>query len=410
MLAAVALLAADAQRTARALAAAAARRESRAGGAVGASCLSAHSRCGCGAWPWCALRERLREVLVALADGGVVDLSGPLGQRRGAGAGGAPAPGAAHARRRAPRPGTRPASAPDIEQLERAARETCWRARSRLERRSASAVRHGGFALFVGWAPAPALTRAEPAGWSARGLGGGDFDPPRGAEPPTLLAPAPAAEPFRPLLSTYGAVPYEDLDPTPFAAVTYCLMFGMMFGDVGDGAVIVLAALVLRRLRHPRLQALRKVWPMIAAAGPHRSCSARCTASCSGRPSCCRRCGSRRSIAPPACSCSRCSRAACLLAAGYLIGIVNRWREGGRALALTSGTVGCPGWRCWSAADWRCSASPRHARVWLTDAGAGARSGRGRWPAWPSGCAGRPAPAPRRSGSCDRACSTRCCG
>ena len=45
-------------------------------------------------------------------------------------------------------------------------------------------------------------------------------------------------------------------------------MFGMMFGDVGDGLLIVLAALALRRARQPAAaQALRKVWPMIAAAG-----------------------------------------------------------------------------------------------------------------------------------------------
>ena len=120
--------------------------------------------------------------------------------------------------------------------------------------------------MFVGWAPAAVIerlgTRLEPLGASLVKLRA-----PRGVEPPTLLAPAPAAEPFRPLVSTYGAVPYEDVDPTPFAAITYCLMFGMMFGDVGDGLLIVLAALALRRARHPRLQGLRKAWPMIAAAG-----------------------------------------------------------------------------------------------------------------------------------------------
>lgn len=189
------------------------------------------------------LRSRVREVLVALAQRGVVDLSGPLGSGEGP---------ALEALRRLESRGCAGASvapalspeAPDVEQLERDGAGELLAGEVELERRKASAVEHDEFALFVGWAPAPALEQLA-AQLERLGASLVRLRAPRGVEPPTLLAPAPAADPFRPLLSTYGAVPYEDLDPTAFAAITYCLMFGMMFGDVGDGALIVLAALLL---------------------------------------------------------------------------------------------------------------------------------------------------------------------
>ena len=140
-----------------------------------------------------ALRARMREVLVALADGGVVDLSGPLGSGEGR---------ALEALRRLERRGSGGASAapalaaeaPDVGELERSDARELLAGEVELERRKASAVEHGEFALFVGWAPAPALeelvARLEPLGTSLVRLRA-----PRGLEPPTLLAPARAADP-----------------------------------------------------------------------------------------------------------------------------------------------------------------------------------------------------------------------
>ena len=76
-----------------------------------------------------------------------------------------------------------------------------------------------------------------------------------------------AARPFRLLVETYGAVPYGDIDPTAFAAPVFFLMFGMMFGDAGDGLALIAAALLLRRARHPRLAGARRLWPFAAVAG-----------------------------------------------------------------------------------------------------------------------------------------------
>jgi V/A-type H+-transporting ATPase subunit I len=94
--------------------------------------------------------------------------------------------------------------------------------------------------------------------------------PPRGVQPPTLLT---GDEPRRkqvPVLSrllvdTYTTVPYADLDPARIAGVAYVVMFGMMFGDAGQGALLVIAGLLLRFL--PRLQRFRRTWLFITGAG-----------------------------------------------------------------------------------------------------------------------------------------------
>jgi V/A-type H+-transporting ATPase subunit I len=55
--------------------------------------------------------------------------------------------------------------------------------------------------------------------------------------------------PFVPLVKSYGVPRYGEFDPTLPFALTYLLLFGAMFGDIGHGAVIlVLAAAFFRKL------------------------------------------------------------------------------------------------------------------------------------------------------------------
>ena len=286
------------------------------------------------------LTSRVRDVLVALAESGAVDLSGPLGSGEG------PAlealrrlEGGHHGADRGTPALTR--EQPDVAQLERCGAREPLAGEVELERRRTSAVQHAGFALFVGWAPQPSLAQLR-ARLHALGASLVELRAPRGRQPPTLLAPAPAAEPFRPLLTTYGAVPYQDLDPTPFVALTYCLMFGMMFGDVGDGLLIVLAALVLRRARHPRLQPLRKAWPMIAGAGAAAIVFGALYGELFGPTKVLPRLWLAPLDSPTRLLTVAIVVGGGLLAVAHLIGIVNRWREGGAALALTAGS-GVPG-------------------------------------------------------------------
>ncbi len=50
--------------------------------------------------------------------------------------------------------------------------------------------------------------------------------------------------PFQMLVTTYGIPEYGTIDPTPVVFITYLIMFGLMFPDVGHGAVIVLLGIL----------------------------------------------------------------------------------------------------------------------------------------------------------------------
>ena len=58
-------------------------------------------------------------------------------------------------------------------------------------------------------------------------------------KPPTRLKNNSLVRPFEFMVNMYGAPNYDEIDPTPFFAITYMLLYGLMFGDVGQGLVFV---------------------------------------------------------------------------------------------------------------------------------------------------------------------------
>jgi V/A-type H+-transporting ATPase subunit I len=58
-----------------------------------------------------------------------------------------------------------------------------------------------------------------------------------------------------------------DLNPSVIAGLAYVLMFGMMFADAGEGALLLCLALAVRVGRPTRLAGLRPVWLFLAGAG-----------------------------------------------------------------------------------------------------------------------------------------------
>lgn len=54
--------------------------------------------------------------------------------------------------------------------------------------------------------------------------------------------------PFEMFVRMYGLPTYGTFDPTPYVAFTYMILFGLMFGDVGQGLVVTLLGLLLSRL------------------------------------------------------------------------------------------------------------------------------------------------------------------
>ncbi len=58
--------------------------------------------------------------------------------------------------------------------------------------------------------------------------------------PPTKLKNNWFVRPFEMFVEMYGMPAYNEIDPTPFFAITYCLLFGIMFADLGQGLVVSL--------------------------------------------------------------------------------------------------------------------------------------------------------------------------
>lgn len=68
-------------------------------------------------------------------------------------------------------------------------------------------------------------------------------------QPPTKLKNNPVFKPFEMFVKMYGLPSYGEIDPTPILAVTYILFFGIMFGDVGQAAILSIAGFILYRVK-----------------------------------------------------------------------------------------------------------------------------------------------------------------
>lgn len=56
---------------------------------------------------------------------------------------------------------------------------------------------------------------------------------------PTELSNPAILSPFQQLVTIFGIPNYKEIDPTPFFAFLYVFMYGAMFGDVGQGALLL---------------------------------------------------------------------------------------------------------------------------------------------------------------------------
>ncbi len=114
----------------------------------------------------------------------------------------------------------------------------------------------GRFVVLSGWVPAKDAERLRARLQNAtEGRAVVDLD-----RPEDLPAAARAAlrvpilhrnplllRPFQSLVRLYGTPSYEEVEPTAFFAISFLLMFGLMFGDVGHGFVLCAAGFCLFR-------------------------------------------------------------------------------------------------------------------------------------------------------------------
>ena len=65
--------------------------------------------------------------------------------------------------------------------------------------------------------------------------------------PPTKLKNPKWFKPFENLVKMYGIPSYNELDPTMFLSISYLIMFGAMFGDIGQGLVFLIFGAILEK-------------------------------------------------------------------------------------------------------------------------------------------------------------------
>lgn len=272
----------------------------------------------------------LRDVLVRVADSGDVELDHDEGERPAAG----PAARLLHQL-----PGTPPApalstAAPDLDGLVAAGRADLVAGEAELEERAAGAVRQGEVEALLGWCPAPALL---PLTDRLADLGAAvvPLPAPRGIDPPTQLRGGSAVRrSFAPLISTYGTVPYPDVDPTLLAGIAYVLMFGMMFGDAGQGALLLFVAVLLRLGRPRRFARLHATWPFVAGAALASIAFGVLYGEFFGPTGILPVLWLSPLDEPGQLLAAAVGVGGMLLGASYVVAIINRWREGGPQLAL----------------------------------------------------------------------------
>jgi V/A-type H+-transporting ATPase subunit I len=202
-----------------------------------------------------------------------------------------------------------------------------------LERAANSAIASGPVAGLVGWTPVGRLPELA-ATLADLGAAVVPLARPRGVQPPTLLTAAGPSQGSRMLVDTYGTVPYVDVDPSVLAGVAYALMFGMMFGDVGQGAMLLLAGLILASGRIRQLGSLKKVWLLVAGAGLASMVFGGLYGEAFGPTGLVPVLWLDPLSSPIPLMLTAVMFGAALLAGAYALGTINRVREGGWRLAL----------------------------------------------------------------------------
>src|ERR1022692_4783660 len=227
----------------------------------------------------------------------------------------------------------------DPSKLEREGRRDLLTGEQQLHRLAAGGLRRDGVAAWLGWLPeyerADLSRRLEPIGGAIVAL-----PRPHWSEPPTQLPDNLGRARFHVLVDSFGVVPYADIDPTVFAAATYVVMFGMMFADAGHGAIVAVLGILAGLQR--RWPSLRTAWVLITACGVSACVFGVVFGEFFGPTGLVAPLWIRPLDNPELLLVAAVVFGAVLMTASYVMGTVNRYREGGweRALVAASGVAG----------------------------------------------------------------------
>jgi len=268
----------------------------------------------------------LRDMLVCAAEAAAVEIDRADQDPGGPGGPGTPAaaPPAAAALSAEP---------PDLDALQRAGRYDLLAGEAQLEAYAEAAVPGPGAAALAGWIPAD---RLDELARQLAGLGCAvvPLRHPPGAQAPTLIGGTRMRRSLSPLVSMYGTVPYADIDPTWLAWITYVVMFGIMFGDAGQGLLLVGAAAALRAGWPRWARRFRAAWPFVGGAGLAATVFGLLYGEFFGPTGLVPTVWLDPLSHPIPLLAAGIAVGAVLLAGAYALGTINRLREGGWRLAL----------------------------------------------------------------------------
>ncbi len=122
--------------------------------------------------------------------------------------------------------------------------------------------------LIAGWVPPSKVDQLKEAIQTASSQTMIEVNTPRREEAdniPVALENPPALKGFESLVTNYGYPRYGEMDPTPITAITFPLVFGIMFGDVGHGLLLLIIGMLLTsRKIHPLRKLADLGWVVIA--------------------------------------------------------------------------------------------------------------------------------------------------
>ena len=111
-------------------------------------------------------------------------------------------------------------------------------------RRYTAKYQHSRIFFLAGWVPVSSekefTEKLEKLGGIEYKFETADEEPAR--TPPVKLKNPGIFQPFEFFVNMYGLPNYHEMDPTPFVAITYFVLFGIMFADVGQGLCLSLIA------------------------------------------------------------------------------------------------------------------------------------------------------------------------
>lgn len=113
------------------------------------------------------------------------------------------------------------------------------------------AARHNDKFILTGWVPA-GRNRRFAAGWTRWTPSNIRWKPRSGIIViPRRWSCATGAlfRPFEYLVGMYGTPRYTEMDPTIFVGITYTVLFGLMFADLGQGLCVSLVGWLMWKLK-----------------------------------------------------------------------------------------------------------------------------------------------------------------